>query len=225
MNKRRIVITGATRGLGRAMALELADCGHQIFGCGRDADLVSELRKRLPGHDFTVVDVSSDDAVGRWATRLIDDYGAPDLLLNNAAMMNRPAPLWTLSASELDSIVDINIKGVANVIRHFVPSMVRRQAGVIVNFSSGWGRVVDANVAPYCATKFAIEGMSRALALELPTGLASIPLNPGIIDTDMLRIAWSDGASAFETPDQWAKRAVPFILSLGPAHNGKSLSV
>jgi len=63
-----------------------------------------------------------------------------------------------------------------------VPAMVRRGQGVIVNFSSGWGRSTDAGVAPYCATKWAIEGLTQALAQELPPGMAAVPLNPGIIN-------------------------------------------
>ena len=85
-------------------------------------------------------------------------------------------------------MIDVNIKGVANVLRHFVPAMIERGRGVIVNFSSGWGAPSSAEVAPYCATKWAIEGLTRALAEELP-GMAAVPLNPGIIDTDMLRTA------------------------------------
>ena len=101
------------------------------------------------------MDVSKDAAVAAWAARLLKSHGAPDLLINNAAIINRNAPLWTIPAAEFDPVIDINIKGVANVIRHFVPAMVARQSGVIVNLSSGWGRSVDAEVAPYCATKWA----------------------------------------------------------------------
>ena len=71
----------------------------------------------------------------------------------------------------------------------------------------------------------AVEGMTLALAQELPRGMAAVPLNPGVIDTDMLRQAWADGASAYPKADQWAKKAAPFLLGLGPKHNGRSLSV
>jgi NAD(P)-dependent dehydrogenase (short-subunit alcohol dehydrogenase family) len=222
---KRIVITGVTRGLGRAMALELASAGHRLFGCGRSAENIERVASLLPDHSFSVIDVSDDTQVRNWAVSIIEEHGAPDLLLNNAAIMNRTAPLWTIPAGDFDRVIDVNVKGVANVIRHFVPAMVRRQEGIVVNFSSGWGRTVDADVAPYCATKHAIEGLSKALALELPDGMDSIPLNPGIIDTDMLREAWNDGAASFESAERWAKRAVPFILSLGPGHNGRSLTV
>ena len=74
--------------------------------------------------------------------------------------------------------------------------MVERGKGVIVNLSSGWGRSVSPEVAPYCATKWAIEGLTKALAEELPEGMAAVPLNPGVVDTDMLRQAYSDGAAS-----------------------------
>jgi NAD(P)-dependent dehydrogenase (short-subunit alcohol dehydrogenase family) len=70
-----------------------------------------------------------------------------------------------------------------------------------------------------------VEGLTRALADELPYGMAAIPLNPGVINTDMLRSCWAESAAAYPSPTQWAKRAVPFLLSLGPEHNGQSLSV
>jgi NAD(P)-dependent dehydrogenase (short-subunit alcohol dehydrogenase family) len=147
------------------------------------------------------------------------------LLINNAATIARNAPLWEVPANEFDAVIDVNIKGVANVIRAFVPAMGARARGVIVNISSGWGRSVAPDVATYCATKWAIEGMTKALAEELPKGMAAIPLNPGIIDTDMLRTCWGDGAGSYPKPEAWARRAVPFILGLGPGHNGKSLSI
>jgi NAD(P)-dependent dehydrogenase (short-subunit alcohol dehydrogenase family) len=96
---------------------------------------------------------------------------------------------------------------------------------VIVNFSSGWGRSVSPEVAPYCASKWAIEGLTKALAAELPEGMAAVPLNPGVIDTDMLRKCWGDGAAAHSNAAKWAETAAPFILGLGPRHNGQSVSV
>jgi NAD(P)-dependent dehydrogenase (short-subunit alcohol dehydrogenase family) len=96
---------------------------------------------------------------------------------------------------------------------------------VIINFSSEWGRSVAPEVAPYCATKWAIEGLTRALAQELPQGLAAIPVNPGIVDTDMLRSCLGESASSYPGPDQWAQFAIRFLLRLRPKDNGKPLSV
>lgn len=221
-----IVITGTTRGLGRAMVEEFAKLGHTVAGCGRSATGISELQDK-PGapHQFSVLDVTNDRDVAKWAREIVNSLGAPDLLLCNAALVNRNAPLWEVPASEFSDVIDVNIKGVANVLRHFVPAMIARGSGVVVNFSSGWGRSTSPEVAPYCATKFAIEGLTQALAQELPSGLAAIPLNPGVIDTDMLRSCFGGSAGSYPTPEQWAKRAVPFLLKLSPRDNGQSLTV
>jgi NAD(P)-dependent dehydrogenase (short-subunit alcohol dehydrogenase family) len=159
-----------------------------------------------------------------WAEKVLGG-GIPDLLINNAAVMNDPAPLWRVPAEKFAQLININIVGVANVIRAFVPAMVERNRGVIVNFSSGWGRSVSPEVAPYCASKWAIEGLTKALAEELPSGMAAVPLSPGIIDTAMLRQAWADGAAAYPSPEEWVKTAAPFILKLGPKDNGESRSI
>ena len=223
---KRVAITGVSRGLGRAMAEEFIRLGHTVLGCARSAKFITELRARFgKPHDFEAVDVASDEKVRAWAWRVLKSHGAPDLLLNNAAIINKNAPLWKVGVEEFDQVIDVNIKGVANVIRHFVPVMIVRGSGVVVNFSSGWGRSTDAEVAPYCATKWAIEGLTRALAQELPASLAAIALNPGVINTDMLQSCFGGSALAYPSAKQWARKAVPFLLELGPRHNGQSLTV
>ncbi len=137
----RIVITGITRGLGRAMAERFAELGHTVAGCGRSHTAIKELETLLgKSHHVAALDVTHDQAVKAWAQDVVARFGPPDLLINNAAVINRNAALWDVPAAEFDRVVDINIKGVANVIRHFVPAMIARGRGVIVNFSSGWGR-------------------------------------------------------------------------------------
>jgi NAD(P)-dependent dehydrogenase (short-subunit alcohol dehydrogenase family) len=207
------------------MAEGFLAAGHVVFGCARSAPAVAEWVGRFgPPHRFDAVDVSREEQVAAWAA-LVLPGGPPDLLINNAAAINVNARLWEVPAGEFDRVVDVNLKGVANTIRHFVPAMVRRGEGVIVNFSSYWGRSTSAEVAPYCATKWAVEGLTAALAQELPSGMAAVPLNPGIIDTDMLRSCFGEGAGSYPGPAEWARAAVPFILSLGPRHNGKPLTV
>jgi NAD(P)-dependent dehydrogenase (short-subunit alcohol dehydrogenase family) len=225
-NQKTILITGVSRGLGRALAEEFIRLGHTVLGCGRSEKETGQLRKQFAApHDFAVVDVSADEPVAAWAKRILKSHDAPDLLLNNAGLINRNAPLWEIGAAEFSQIIDVNLKGTANVIRHFVPAMVKRKSGVIVNFSSGWGRSTSAEVAPYCATKWAIEGLTQALAQELPPGMAAVPLNPGIINTGMLRSCFGGSALGYPIPEEWAKITVPFLLKLGPAENGKPLTV
>jgi NAD(P)-dependent dehydrogenase (short-subunit alcohol dehydrogenase family) len=225
-HKRIIVITGATRGLGRAMANKFIELGHVVIGCGRSSNAVDTLTQDFgEPHCFDVVDVTRDEDISIWSDKITKQFGPPDLLINNAALINPVKSLWQLSAEEFDPVIDVNIKGVANVIRHFGPAMIERQEGIIVNFSSGWGRGTDAGVAPYCATKWAIEGLTRSLAQELPKNMAAIPLNPGIIDTDMLKICFGNGTTHYSSPEHWAEIAVPFLLKLSTRDNGKPLSV
>jgi NAD(P)-dependent dehydrogenase (short-subunit alcohol dehydrogenase family) len=221
-----VLITGVSRGLGRAMTGEFARLGHVVLGCSRSAGAIEELGKRWPApHRFDVVDVASEGQVKEWAERLLKARVSPDLLLNNAAIINRNAPLWKVPAEEFSRVIDVNIKGVVHVLQNFLPAMIAAGRGVIVNFSSGWGRSTDAEVAPYCATKWAIEGLTQALAQELPPGLAAIPLNPGIINTDMLQSCFGGSAASYPDAEKWAKKAVPFLLSLGAKDNGRALTV
>jgi NAD(P)-dependent dehydrogenase (short-subunit alcohol dehydrogenase family) len=223
---RIVLITGVTRGLGRAMADEFARLGHTVLGCGRSKYGTMQMTLSFgKPHDFQSVNVAQDAEVKSWANRVLITNGPPDLLINNAGIINRNAPLWRVPAQEFSDVIDVNIKGVANVIRHFGPAMSAARRGVIVNFSSGWGRSTEADVAPYCATKWAIEGLTQALAQELPPGMAAVPLNPGIVNTNMLQSAMGSSASAYVTPAEWAKKAVPFLLELGPKDNGKPLTV
>jgi NAD(P)-dependent dehydrogenase (short-subunit alcohol dehydrogenase family) len=226
MQSRRILLTGVTRGLGRALLDSFVAAGHHVCGCGRNSDHIAQLQTQFPSpHHFSVVNVADDASVSQWAEIVLAQFGVPDLLINNAAVINANAPLWEISADEFDRLLSINVSGTANVIRAFVPAMVAQKRGVIVNLSSGWGRSTSPEVAPYCASKYAIEGLTKALAQELPAGMAAIPLNPGIIDTDMLRVCFAEGAASYPTPKRWAQAAAPFLLQLGPKDNGQSLSV
>jgi NAD(P)-dependent dehydrogenase (short-subunit alcohol dehydrogenase family) len=225
-----IVITGVTRGLGRAMVEEFVRLGHTVFGCARTKNAIDELARTYPGHDFQAADVASDVQVKAWAERLLKKHGPPNFLLNNAAIINFRAPLWEVDSREFSEEVDINVKGVANVIRHFVPSMIARRTGVIVNFISRWGTRFEAQMAPYCATKWAVVALTRVVSEELkPQGISVVGLNPGIVRTGMLEKYLSAstgvGPSNYPTPAEWAAAAVPYILRLRLTDSGKLRSL
>ena len=223
---RTILITGVTRGLGRALALRLAGLGHVVLGCGRTASAIEEMQRLLgEPHAVSVVDVASSAQVEIWARRVLARHPPVDLLINNAGVINANAPLWEVPEDELSRVIDVNLKGTYHVIRAFLPAMIERGQGVVVNFSSGWGRSSSAEVAPYCATKWGIEGMTKALAEELPRGLAAVALNPGVVHTAMLESCYGQSAKSYPGPERWAERAAPFLLALGPKDNGKSVTV
>lgn len=227
-----IVITGVSRGLGQALTEKFIQSGHTVIGCARSQAAIKELNQKFGSpHNFAAVDVANEQQVKTWANQLIAEYGTPDLLINNAAMINKLAPLWQIPSEDFSQLIDVNIKGVANVIRHFVPAMIEQQkrsnknSGIIVNFSSGWGRSTSPEVSSYCASKWAIEGLTRSLAQELPEGMAAIPLNPGIIHTDMLEICYGEDAASYTAIKDWVEKAVPFLLQLSSADNGMPLTV
>ena len=225
-----VLITGVSRGLGRAMVDEFISLGHKIIGCARTKSRIVELARLYPESDFQTVDVASDEQVMAWAKRVLKHHDPPDFLLNNAAIINHKAPLWQFKEREFSEVIDTNIKGAVNVVRHFVPAMITRKRGVIVNFSSRWGKSHERNMAPYCATKWAVEAITRVLADELKnTGVAAIGLNPGIIKTRMLdrylagRI--SSDSLGYLTPTEWARIAAPAILRLNLKDSGRTRAI
>ncbi len=211
---KRIVISGTTRGLGRAIAEEFACRGHLVAGCGTSA----------PGPDQ--VDVGDYLQVEHWARDVLKRLGGPpDLLINSAGVTTHPDPLWAQDPVALAQVLRINVGGVQHMLRAFLPSMIERGEGVVVNISSDWGRSGAPMVGPYCASKWAVEGLSRCLAMEIPAGMAAVSLDPGTINTDMLRFTFGPGAEEYPTPESWRGKAADFILSLGPEHNGLALTL
>ncbi|PEQ51298.1 SDR family oxidoreductase [Bacillus cereus] len=220
-----VVITGVTQGLGRAMVERFHELGWSIFGCGRSKDKIEELKKYYgKTHDFQIIDVSDSQQVSSWANYILNSNKAPDLLINNASIVNKNAQLWKVPAQEFENIMNVNVNGVVNVIRAFVPSMVARKEGIIINMSSSWGREGEAELAPYCASKFAIEGITKSMALELPHGMAVVALDPGgSISTPMLYSCAPQYVNESPTPEMWSHHAIQYILNITIDKNGDSL--
>ncbi len=219
-----IALTGATRGLGRALVREFAAGGHTVFGCGRSESAVNELTQTHGApHSFRAVDITHEADVAAWASEVLAS-ATPDFVVNNAALINQSAPLWDVPAEEFEAVVATNLVGTASVIRHFAPALIARGTGLIVNLSSGWGRSTSPNVAPYCATKWGVEGLTQALSQELPRGVAAIALSPGVVHTEMLE-SCNPRAAEYEEPETWARRAAPYLLGLTTANNGEALTV
>jgi NAD(P)-dependent dehydrogenase (short-subunit alcohol dehydrogenase family) len=218
-----IVITGVSLGIGRALALEWVRMGHRVHGCARSAEKLEELERM--GVHTAVVDVCDRESVEAWALKVMKAEGTPpDFLINNAAIINPNACFVDVLAEDFDRVIDVNVKGVANVTRAFLPPMLKRRHGVVVNLSSGWGRSTSPEVVPYCCSKWAIEGFTRALAQELPSGMAAIPLSPNTVNTRMLQSCFGAASESSPLPDDWAEVVAPWLLTLGPKDNGRPLS-
>ncbi|KAI4375828.1 hypothetical protein MLD38_013650 [Melastoma candidum] len=227
--RKTVLITGVSKGLGRALAVELAKGGHLVIGCSRSQEGLDALRPLLlpdPNlHLLLQADVRFNSSVEELARVVMEKKGLPDIIVNNAGSINANNKIWEVPAEEFDMVMDTNVKGTANVMRHFLPRMVERKQGIVVNISSGWGRSGAALVAPYCASKWAIEGLSRSVAKEVPEGVAVVALNPGVVNTDMLASCFGNSASLYQAPDAWSVKAAAMILNLSSADNGASLTV
>ena len=165
---KHVMITGCICGLGLAMARSFCREGVAGSGCGTKQDAVERLAGELGngenGHLIRTCDVTSAEDVSAMAVAVLAVAGAPDLLLNNAAVINPNAPLWEVPPDAFSRVIDVNLKGIHHVLRAFLPAMIARGSGVVVNFSSGWGRSTSPEVAPYCCTKWGVEGLTQALA-------------------------------------------------------------
>lgn len=140
-----ILITGVSRGLGRVMTEAFIELGHTVIGCSLNREAIASLEQQFgEPHHFTAVDIANEIQVKNWSQIISSKYDAPDLIINNAGIVHELAPLWEIEGEIFDRVIDINIKGVANVLRHFLPQMVAKSQGVIVNFSPGWGRYTAA---------------------------------------------------------------------------------
>ena len=217
------VISGCSRGLGRAMALEFSSRGWKVAGGARTVDALEELSRGINLESlFLPLDVTDPESVEFFAQQVEDKFGSPDLLVNNAGLINQNAPLTQVSPNEFLSVLAVNLGGIHNMIRSFVPMMEKAGRGLIANFSSYWGQSTAPEVGPYCATKWGVEGLTRSLAQELPSGLAAVAFNPGVINTDMLQSTFGEQAHSYPSPQDWAVEAVNRLEKLSPVDNGKT---
>ena len=223
MNK-LICISGCSRGLGRALAIEFSTRGWRVAGGARDDGSLDQLRQTLStDNHLQSLDVTIPEQVDSFSEQVVGKLGCPDLLVNNAGVINSNAKLKNITPDEFAQVLSTNLGGTHNMIRAFLPFMEKEGKGIIVNFSSYWGKSAAPEVGPYCASKWGVEGLTRSLAQELPSGLSAVALNPGIIDTDMLRSCFGEEAAAYEAPAVWAKKAADCLIGLGPSDNGETV--
>jgi len=221
-DSRTIVISGVTSGLGLALSQHFVETGHRVFGCGRRENPLAHAKSDR--FVFRQLDINDADALAGW-TAEIQSQERIDLLVHNAAIMQPSANLHEVDLAVVEEVIRINVLGAFQVLQAFLPGMLAAGRGVVVTMSSGAGRHGIPGISSYCASKYAVEGLTKSLAKELPEPLAAIPLAPGMIDTDMLRTNFGDSAGQHQKPSEWAKRAGPMIIGLSREHNGESLTV
>lgn len=179
------LVTGASRGLGKGCAMRLADHGAAVVLVGRDGSSLAAVSRAIEEHggtgDVAVCDVTDVDAIGR-----VFERHSPDIVVNNAGT-NVPQPLLEVGEEIFDRLVAVNLKGTFFVAQAAARSMLEAETpGVIINMSSQMGRVGAPNRSVYCATKHAVEGLTKAMAVELgPVGIRVNSVAPTFIRTPM----------------------------------------
>jgi len=224
---RTAVITGASRGIGRAIALRLAEAGAEVALWARDvrslqqvADEVTALGARAQA---TACDVADPAAVLRAAEHVRATLAPVTIVVNNAGTVVRK-PTIALSDAEWRRVLAVNLDGTFHVTRAFLPDLTRA-GGRVINISSISGRQGTALLAAYCAAKHGVIGLTRALAEELRAAKVSVnAICPGSVDTVMLREGMP-GASADMSPDDIARTALFLAHAAPPALTGACIDV
>jgi len=207
------VVTGASRGIGQAIAALFQREGAGVAGCARRA---------APGVD--ACDVGQAAQVARFATEVQARLGVPDIVVNNAGTVVR-SRLEDLSETDWDSVVGSNLKGTYLITQAFLPGMRARRSGRIINVASISGRLGTAGLVVYCAAKHGVVGFTRALAEEVRAdGLTVNAICPGSVDTDMLRVGMP-GAKPAMTVDDIAQAALFLATDAPLAMTGSCVDV
>ena len=188
LQRKTIAITGASSGIGRALAFEFKARGATLALCDVDPESLQTTANEL-GADYTVVDVANREAVHKWADDVMARLGHVDAIVNNAGVTVANT-FADMTYEDLDWILGINLGGVIHGTKAFLPHLLERNRGWIVNISSIFGIVAYENQAAYNITKFAVRGLNEALQQELRgTHIDVLSVHPGGIQTNIVRNA------------------------------------
>jgi uncharacterized protein len=191
LKDRVVFITGASEGIGKQLAIDLAARGAVAVGCSRSperlVETLKEVRKSNPKSLMIACDIGDAEQVNGMMDKVLTDFGKIDILINNAGIGMRK-PFVDTPVETIEAIMRTNYLGAVYCTHAVLPSMIARRSGHIVNISSGAGKIGTLNMAGYCASKFAMNGWSESLYHELkPLGINVSVVCPGPVSTQFSR--------------------------------------
>ena len=197
LKNKKIVITGASKGLGRALAFRFAEEGARLALCARSTDDLKRAELELSLRGVPPLAASCDIAdhvqVERFAAFVLEEFDSVDVLVNNASQLGPRIEIAEWTTAAWNRIIDVNVNGLFAVTRAFLPSMIRQGSGSIINVGSSVGRKGRARWGAYATSKFALEGFTQTLADEVRNkGVRVNSVNPGPMNTEMRHAAYPD---------------------------------
>lgn len=188
---RSVIVTGANRGIGLDTALMFAKAGYKVYATMRNPEAAVILNEKAVNDSLDIrmmqMDVNSDESVKSCIAGIIQENGPVDVIVNNAGI-ERHGNIEEMDIAVFREVMETNYFGVIRCVQAVLPSMRERRSGCIINIASVAGKISNSPLAPYSASKFALEALSEALAQEVkPFGVRVKIVEPGIINTDMAR--------------------------------------
>ena len=207
------LITGAGRGIGRAIAMCFAREGARTVLTGRDMERLERVAQeiRAAGGDVATfsLDVTRDDDAARVAEEVVGTWGRIDVLVNNAGVITYDTPVWATTLDQWDEVMNTNLRGMHLVCRAVIPHMIQREHGIIINIGSSSGRRPDSEYGAYATSKWGVVGYTASLAQSLrPHGIRVNGINPDWVDTDMARAYNPSGDPDWISPEEVAQAAL-----------------
>ena len=200
MSKKTVLITGATSGIGKSTAYRLADSKMNLIICGRRREVLDKIREDLSKLTSIITlcfDVSDNNQVKKAIESLPNEFKQIDILINNAGNAHGLDKIQDGNVEDWDNMIDSNVKGFLYVAKAVIPIMVQNSSGHIINIGSLAGREVYEKGNVYCATKHAVNAISKGMRIDLNKHNIKVSeINPGLVETNFSKVRFKGDAIA-----------------------------